>query len=116
MDPLAAAMQLLDEAVALIQELVAQNQSKGNDKSLEKKAELLAAKSGMSLTKASGIIKEASEKGTDADLLIKTAEETKQYSSFGRVASQEKELSKTGSIAQDKFLEMEAAIEEELGL
>lgn len=70
----------------------------------------------MSLTKASGIIKEASEKGTDADLLIKTAEETKQYSSFGRVASQEKELSKTGSIAQDKFLEMEAAIEEELGL
>lgn len=116
MEELKVALDMLDKACAIIQELVAQLQSKGQSEDMSKKAEELAAKTGMSYEDASGIIKEASEKGTDADLLIKTAEETKQYSSFGRVASQEKELSKTGSIAQDKFLEMEAAIEEELGL
>lgn len=116
MDPLTEAMNMLDEAVALIQEFVAQSQAKGNANNLEKKAELLAAKSGMSFTKASGMIKEASEKGNDPDLLIKTAEETNRHSPFGRVASPERELSKTGSVAQDKYLEAEAAIEDELSL
>lgn len=117
MNELEAALNLLDECVAVIQELLAQNQSKGQQsQDMSKKAELLAAKSGMSFQRASGIIKEASDKGVDADVLIKTAEETRNSMSFGKVASYDNQLTKTGSTAIDKFLDLEADLKAEFGL
>lgn len=117
MDPaLEKALGMLDQAAALIQELVAQNQSKQQEKNISKQAEVLAAKTGLSFESASDMIKEAEEKGTSSEMLVKVAEMLKQNTSFGRVVSPERELTKTGSIAMDKYLEREQAIVDELGL
>ena len=117
MDPaLEKALGYLDQSAALIQELVAQLQSKQQEKNMSKQAEVLAAKTGLSFESASGMIKEAEEKGTSTDMLMKAAEMINRNSPFGRVASPERELTKTGSVAMDKYLEREQAIQDELGL
>ena len=116
MEELKVALDMLDKACAIIQELVAQLQSKGQSEDMSKKAEELAAKTGMSYEDASGIIKEASEKGSSTDVLIKAASIVRNHDSFGRVASVEREFAKTGSVATDNFLEKQAALMDELGL
>lgn len=115
-EALQQSLQLNDQAAAIIQELVAQLQSKSKQSDMSKKAEELAVKSGVSFTEASDIIKTAGEHGTDADSLIKTAEFMNRNKSFGKVASEEQtRVSKTGSLAEDKFLEKQAALMDELG-
>ena len=117
MDPaLEKALGMLDQAAALIQELVAQFQSKQQDKNMSKQAEVLAVKTGLSFETASDMIKEAEEKGTSLEMLTKAAEMISRNTSFGRVASPERELTKTGSVAMDKYLDREQAIMDELGL
>lgn len=115
-EALQQSLQLLDNAAAIIQELVAQLQSKSQQSDMSKKAEELAVKSGVSFNEASDIIKTASEQGTDADALIKAAEFMGRNKSFGRVFSDEQSsFTKTGSVATDKFLEKEAALMNDLG-
>jgi hypothetical protein len=117
MDPaLEKALAMLDQASALIQELVAQLQSKQQEKNMSKQAEVLAVKTGMSFEAASDMIKTAEEKGTTVEALTKAAEMINRNTPFGKVASQERELTKTGSVAMDKYLDREQAIMDELGL
>jgi hypothetical protein len=117
MDPaLQQSLELLDNAAAVIQELMAQLQAKSQQSNMTKKAEELAIKSGVSFDEASDIIKTASDHGTDADTLIKAAGFMNRNASFGRVASEEQSsITKTGSVATDKYLEKEAALMDELG-
>lgn len=115
-EALQASLELLDQSAAVIQELLAQNQSKSQQSNMSKKAEELAIKSGVSFEQASDIIKTASEHGTDANALIKAAEFMARNKSFGKVVSEEQTyLNKTGSVATDKYLEKEAALMDELG-
>ena len=117
MDPLQNALQLLDEAAATIQELVAQAQSSGSEDKMSKKAEEVALKLGISHEQASDIIKTASESGENLDALVKAASFMKKANpSFGSVYTEESTITKTGSVATDKYLEMEQSILEELGL
>jgi len=117
MDPaLEQALNMLDQSAAIIQELVAQVSAKQQEKNMSKQAEVLAVKTGLSFESASGMIKEAEEKGTTPEMLIKAAEMINRNTPFGRVASPEHELTKTGSVAMDKYLEREQNIIDELGL
>lgn len=115
-EALQQALALLDESCALIQELVAQLQAKQGGQDMTKKAESLAAKMNVSFEEASDMIKEASEKGADVDLMIKQASLLNRTQSFGRVASEDYQMTKTGSAAMDKFQEREAQILSELGI
>lgn len=116
-EQLQQALQFLDNAAAVIQELVAQLQSKSQQSDMSKKAEELAVKLDVSFNEATDIIKTASDQGTDTDALIKAAEFMKRNTSFGKVASEEQTyVSKGGSLAEDKFLEKQAALMDELGL
>jgi hypothetical protein len=116
MDPLAQAMNLLDQAAAVISELVAQNQAKSSERDVEKKAEFLAAKTGVSFEDASAMIKTASEDGSSIDSLIKAAQFIHRNAAFGKVAGIPYTESKTGSMAIDSYLEKEAELLSELGL
>lgn len=118
MDPaLEQALSMLDQAAAIIQELVAQQQSKQPEQNMNKKAELLAVETGLSFDAASDMIKQAEETGTSVDLLVKVAQASRRNNSFGKVASlEEKGFTKTGSVAMDKYLEREMEIQSELGL
>ena len=115
-EALKAALDLLDKGAAIIQELVAQLQAKSQEKDMTKKAESLALKTGISLERASGMIKEAEEKGEDSDVLLRAAELLKKEkdTSFGKVASEENHIQPTGSKAIDKYLEKEAELLSEL--
>lgn len=116
MDPaLQQALDMLDKAAAIIQELVAQVQSKPQQEDMSKKAESIAAKTGMSFNAANDMIKQASENGTSVEAILKAADLFTNKFSFGKVASTETELSKTGSIAMDKYQERELALMDELG-
>ena len=117
MDPLQQALDMLDKAAAIIQELVAQVQSKGQQQDMSKKAESLAAKTGMSFRAASDMIKEAEESGSNLDAVMKAADLfTAKNFTFGKVAGVEKEMNKTASMAMEKYAEREAALLDELGL
>lgn len=116
MDPLQQALQLLDESAAIIQELVAQLQAKGQQGEMSKKAEEVALKLGVSYDQASDMIKVASDSGESIDSLVKAASLLQRNNGFGKVYTEEKTFSKTGSHAVDSYLEKEAAILEELGI
>jgi len=111
-------LDMLDEAAAIIQELVAQVQSKGNQPDMNKKAELLAVKTGISFTEASDMIKKAEESGSNLEAVLQAADffVSRSNASFGRVAGEENNLVKTGSASLDKYQEREAALMDELGL
>jgi len=116
-ESLQQALDMLDKAASIIQELVAQVQSKGQQQDMSKKAESLAAKTGMSFNAASDMIKEAEEKGSNLDAVLRAAELfTERRFSFGKVASEDRSLTKTGSIAMDKYQEREAELMDSLGL
>lgn len=115
MDPLQEALQIIDEAAATIQELVAQLQSNGKESQMSKKAEEVALKLGVSYQEASDMIKTAGEQGENIDTLVKAASFMQRNTAFGKVYTEESTIVKTGSVAQDKYLEKEAAILEELG-
>lgn len=112
------ALNLLDKAVAIIQELMAQaqNNKKEEKPDVTKTAEEIAVKTGLSIEDASAIIKTASA-GQDADSLVKLANSLKKSinTSFGRVSSDYNELSKTAS-ADEKFKAAEAEIMADLGI
>lgn len=112
------ALNLLDKAVAIIQELMAQkdNKQKETKDDVTKTAEEVAVKTGLSIEDASAIIKSASD-FKDADSLVKIANTLKKSfnTSFGKVAFEEKELSKTAS-ADEKFKNAEAELMAELNL
>lgn len=116
MDPLAQAMDLLDNAAAVISELVAQLQAKSSEKEVEKKAEFLAAKTGVSFEDASAMIKTAGENGSSVESLIKAASFMSRNATFGKVAGTPYTESKTGSTAIDSYLEKEAELLSELGI
>lgn len=116
MDPLQEALQMLDEAAAIIQELVAQNQSKGQQEDMSKKAEEVALKLDVSYEQASDMIKTANESGENIDTIVKAASFMKRNTGFGKVYTEERQIPKTGSQATDSFLEKEAALLDELGL
>lgn len=116
MDPLAQALELLDNAAAIISELVAQQQSKASDKDVEKKAELIAVKTGLTFEQASDMIKVAEAEGTDIDVMIKAASFLSKNATFGKVASNNYVEPRTGSNAIDSYMEKEAALLEELNL
>ena len=114
MDPLQEALQMLDEAAAIIQELVAQVQSKGKPEEMSKKAEEVALKLGVSFEQASDMIKVASESGDSIDSMVKLASLMKKNVSFGSVYTEEATFTKTGSVAQDKYLAREQELLDEL--
>ena len=114
-EALQAALDMLDKAAALIQELVAQLQAKGQEKDITKKAESLAVKMNVSFDRASDMIKEAELKGSGSDSLIAAADLLTRETSFGKVASEERSIEKTGSVAIDKFKERESELMAELG-
>jgi hypothetical protein len=116
MDPLQEALQMLDEAAAIIQELVAQVQSKGSQEDMSKKAEEIALKLGVSYDQASDMIKTAGDKGENIDSIVKAASFMSKNIGFGKVYTEENTIPKTGSKAQDNFLEKQAALMDELGL
>jgi hypothetical protein len=102
-EELEQALQLLDEGAAIIQELTAQLQSKGqatND--MSKKAEILASKTGISFNQAREIVKTASESGSSVDAMIDMADNLNKHGAFGKVASDDG-INKTGSLAADRF-------------
>ena len=86
MDPaLQQALDMLDKAAAIIQELVAQVQSKPQQEDMSKKAESIAAKTGMSFNAANDMIKQASENGTSVEAILKAADLFTNKFSFGKV-------------------------------
>ena len=114
----------LDNAVSIIQELCAQLQQArsngGKEKNdIDKKAEFLAGKAGISYGKAQSLIKQAAEKNVPVESLLDlvgTLVEDRHFTPFGRVASDERGFSKTASSAEAKFKEMEAQLLEEISL
>ncbi len=117
MDPLQQALDMLDKSAAIIQELVAQVQSKGQQQDMSKKAESLAAKTGMSFSAASDMIKQAEENGSNLEAVLKAADLfVSARPSFGKVAGVERNTSTSGSVAMEKYAEREAALLDELGL
>lgn len=113
------ALGLLDKSVAIIQELMAQNQAgqKQEKNDINKTAEQVAAKTGLSIEDVSDIIKTASATNKDADTIIKLANTFKKSlnTGFGRVAIENEGLSKTAS-ADEKFKNAEAELMAELNL
>jgi uncharacterized protein YoxC len=108
------ALQIIDEGAAIIQEMTAQLQQKSqHSEGLNKKAEQLAGKVGVSYEEAENMLKEAQENG-GADAMLKIADTLSRKVSFGRVAGEE--MTKTASNADNKFHERQALIMEELGL
>lgn len=116
MDPLQTALDMLDKACALISELTAQVQSKQSEKDMTKKAESLASKGNLSFDAALDMIKQAEANNDPADMLIKAAEQFNRFKPFGKVASDNSDLTKTGSTAMDKYKEREAELADSLGL
>ncbi len=116
MDPLQQALQMLDEAAAIIQELMAQSQAKQKPEDMSKKAEEVALKLGVSYDQASDMIKTASISGENIDALVKAASFMNRNNAFGKVYTDENQIAKTGSAATDSFLEKQAALLDELGL
>ena len=103
MDPiLQQSLDLNDEACAIIQELVAQLQSKSTSKDLDKKAE-------------TSIVNSASRLAAASDMIKKAAEEANPFS-FGKVADDVNEPLEKYASAEDKFKAKEAELMAELGL
>lgn len=71
MDPLQDALQMVDEGAAIIQELMAQLQAKGQQQDMSKKAEEVALKLGVSYDQASDMIKTAADSGDNIDAIVK---------------------------------------------
>lgn len=114
MDPLEQALQFLDQAAAIIQELLAQLQAKGapgDKKDMNKQAEFIASKTGRQYSEVAGIIKQAEEKGIDVSVITELFDKTSHgFSDFGKVASFENTVISSGSTAIDKYKEREAAL------
>ena len=110
------ALQIIDEGAAIIQEMTAQLQQKTqHSEGLNKKAEQLAGRIGVSYEEAETMLKEAQENdGNGADAMLKIADTLSRKVSFGRVAGEE--MTKTASSADDKFRERQAIVMEEIGL
>lgn len=116
MDPLQDALQMVDEGAAIIQELMAQLQAKGQQQDMSKKAEEVALKLGVSYDQASDMIKTAADSGDNIDAIVKAASYLNRNTAFGKIVEDNNPIPKTGSQATDSFLEKQAALLEELGL